>query len=67
MESEHRFIVPPRLSIVEVKVNERIPYWLTELIARHNLSLMRVSKYCQSIEAFERAPRSMFQPALSEL
>ena len=66
-ESEHRFVIPPHLSIVEVKVNERLPYWLTEMIARHNLSLIRVSKYCQSIEAFQRAPRSMFQPALSEL
>ncbi len=65
--AENRFIIPPHLSIVEVKVNERLPYWLTELIARHNFSLMRVSKYCQSIEAFERAPRSMFQPSLSEL
>ena len=37
MPAEHRFIVRPDLSVVEVKVNERVPYWLTELIARHNL------------------------------
>ena len=59
-QAENRFIVPPHLSVVEVKVNERVPYWLTELIARHNLSLIRVSKYCQSVEAFGRAPRSIF-------
>ena len=41
-----------------MKVNERVPYWLTEIIARHNISLIRVSKYCQSIERFGLAPRS---------
>lgn len=60
LRSENRFIVPPHLSVVEVKVNERVPYWLTELIARHNVSLIRVSKYVQSVEAFGRAPRSIF-------
>jgi SPX domain protein involved in polyphosphate accumulation len=58
--AENRFIVPPHLSVVEVKVNERVPYWLTELIARHNVNLIRVSKYVQSVEAFGRAPRSIF-------
>ncbi len=57
-QGENRYIVPPHLSIVEMKVNERVPYWLTELIARHNISLIRVSKYCQSIERFGLAPRS---------
>lgn len=55
---ENRYIIPPHLSVVEMKVNERVPYWLTELIARHNISLIRVSKYCQSIERFGLAPRS---------
>ena len=51
-------IVPPHLSVVEVKVNERVPYWMSEMIGRHNLQLVRVSKYCQAIERFGRAPRS---------
>lgn len=55
---ENRYIIPPHLSVVEMKVNERVPYWLTELIARHNISLIRVSKYCQSVERFGLAPRS---------
>ena len=57
-EGQNRYIIPPHLSVVEMKVNERVPYWLTELIARHNISLIRVSKYCQSIERFGLAPRS---------
>ncbi|MBN1658147.1 MAG: polyphosphate polymerase domain-containing protein [Anaerolineae bacterium] len=43
-------LLAPGWTIVEIKVNERIPYWLTELVAVHNLSLVRVSKYCRSIE-----------------
>jgi len=35
---------------MEIKVNERIPYWLTNMIAAHNLQRVGVSKYCRSIE-----------------
>lgn len=41
---------PPGWTVIEIKVNERIPYWLTELVAVHNLNMVRVSKYCRSIE-----------------
>jgi len=43
-------LFPPGWTVVEIKVNERMPYWLSELVAVHNLSLIRVSKYCRSIE-----------------
>ena len=68
-EGENRYIIPPHLSVVEMKVNERVPYWLTELVARHNISLVRVSKYCQSIERFGLAPRSrrIFDEPFDEL
>ncbi|MEV0898464.1 polyphosphate polymerase domain-containing protein [Actinoplanes sp. NPDC049802] len=59
-DAENRLIVPARLSVVEFKANERVPYWLTDLAARLNMSVVRVSKYCQSVEAFGRAPRSIF-------
>ena len=59
-EGENRYIVHPDLRVMEVKVNERVPYWLTELIARNNLQLVRMSKYCQSVEAFDGKPRSLF-------
>ncbi len=58
-EGENRFIIPPHLSVVEVKVNERAPSWLTELIARENVSLTRISKYVQAVDAFGRHPRSL--------
>ncbi len=57
---ENRFTIPPHMSVMEIKVNERTPYWITDLAARRNLGLIRVSKYVQSIEAFGLAPRSVF-------
>ena len=59
-EAENRLTVPAKLSVLEIKANERVPYWLTDLAARCNLSVVRMSKYCQSVEAFGRAPRSVF-------
>ena len=56
----NRFIVPPGTAILEVKADERVPHWLTDLTARRNLQVFRVSKYCQSVEAFGKAPRSIF-------
>jgi len=43
-------VLDPAMAIVEVKVNERVPYWLTEKVARHNMALIRISKYCTSVE-----------------
>lgn len=43
-------MLPADRVVMEIKVNERIPYWLTEMIAAHNLNMIRVSKYCRSIE-----------------
>ena len=60
LETENRFVVRPDFSIIEVKINERVPYWLTDWIARHNLQLIRMSKYCQAVEAYGAAPRSVF-------
>lgn len=65
-EAENRFIVPAAMSIMEVKANERVPYWLTDLTAEHNLQVVRISKYCQSVEAFGRAPRSVFHVPVDE-
>ncbi|MFE7130887.1 polyphosphate polymerase domain-containing protein [Streptomyces sp. NPDC057638] len=57
---ENRFTIPPHLAVMEIKVNERTPSWITDLTARRNLNLVRISKYVQSVEAFGLAPRSVF-------
>lgn len=36
------------------------PYWVTDMAARHDMQVQRVSKYCQSVEAHGLAPRSLF-------
>jgi hypothetical protein len=59
-DAPNRFTLPPNLCVLEVKANERVPYWMTDLTARLDLKVVRISKYCQSIEAFGRAPRSIF-------
>lgn len=53
-----RFFFPADYVVMEIKVNERIPYWLTELVAEHNFRLIRVSKYCSSLEAAHMHPPS---------
>lgn len=40
---------PADVAIMELKMNERIPHWLSNLLARHECFLTRVSKYCQGI------------------
>lgn len=54
----NRFTVPPKLAVVEIKANERIPYWATDLTAHLDMSVIRMSKYCQSVQAYDLAPRS---------
>jgi hypothetical protein len=49
-------MLSPNLVVMEIKVNERMPTWLTEMIANHNLQMVRVSKYCRSIEAAQKMP-----------
>ena len=44
-------MVPPDRAVMEVKVNDRVPAWLTRLVSRHDLTLVRMSKYCTAIEA----------------
>jgi SPX domain protein involved in polyphosphate accumulation len=54
------------LVVMEIKVNERIPYWLTEMIAAHNLQMVRVSKYCRSIEAAQNMPSTRWRNLVAE-
>lgn len=47
----NKFIIPSHLSVVEVKANERVPAWYTDLAAELCLDVVRVSKYCKAVEA----------------
>jgi hypothetical protein len=59
-------MLDPGLVVMEVKVNERIPYWLTDMIAAHNLQLARFSKYCRSIEAAKNVPSTPWRIPIAE-
>ena len=45
-----KYMVDPRLAIMEIKFNHHIPLWLTRLISRFGLSSVRVSKYCSAVD-----------------
>ena len=47
---ENSYFLPPDWCIMEVKINHRVPYWLTEVIGVHGLLLRRISKYCAALE-----------------
>ncbi len=53
-------MIPLDYVIMEVKVNDRIPYWLTELIADQNASLIRISKYCTGLEQANIVPNKHY-------
>lgn len=59
----HLFLPRDRF-IMEIKVNERVPHWVVALLAKHECTLQRYSKYCAALErertrlalALSRAP-----------
>jgi SPX domain protein involved in polyphosphate accumulation len=54
-------MLPVNLVVMEIKINERMPYWLTEMLAAHNMQIIRVSKYCRSIEAARDMPSKQWR------
>jgi len=45
----NRHFLPLDWVLMEVKVNERIPLWMVALLAKHQCSLQRMSKYCAAL------------------
>jgi SPX domain protein involved in polyphosphate accumulation len=43
------YLIPRDWSILEIKVDEKVPSWVCELISRHKCEIRRVSKYCLGI------------------
>ena len=48
--ADNHYLLSPGWCVMEVKVNYRVPYWLTELIGQHRCHLRRISKYCTALE-----------------
>lgn len=53
-------LLRPGFVVVEVKVNDRLPGWLSTLIGRQGLAVTRISKYVQAVERSGAAPTSVF-------
>ena len=47
---EMKFFLSPQLCILEVKANQRVPYWLVQILHRHQFMLRKISKYCTALE-----------------
>jgi SPX domain protein involved in polyphosphate accumulation len=45
-----KYVLDPQLSVLEIKFNDRVPIWLTKLVARHQLPVVRYSKYCAAVD-----------------
>jgi SPX domain protein involved in polyphosphate accumulation len=45
-----KYVLAPELCVLEIKYNERVPIWLTKLVARHELPIVRYSKYCAAVD-----------------
>lgn len=52
---EHPFaegvdVLDPRVSVLEIKFDHRVPTWLTKTVRRHGLGMVRMSKYCSAVD-----------------
>ncbi|MEZ4588653.1 MAG: polyphosphate polymerase domain-containing protein [Gemmatimonadales bacterium] len=45
-----RYIVDPRIGVLEIKYDHQVPSWLTKLVCRHGLTMVRMSKYCSAVD-----------------
>lgn len=43
-------VVDPRVSVLEIKFDHRVPNWLTKTIRRHGLMIVRMSKFCSAVD-----------------
>ncbi len=42
-------ILRPEVAVVEVKANDAVPLWVNRMLARHQVTLDRFSKYCAGV------------------
>ena len=45
-----KYVLDPRVTVMEIKYNHRAPVWLTKMIRRHELRIVRMSKYCSAVD-----------------
>ena len=45
-----KYVLDPRVTVMEIKYNHRAPVWLTKMVRRHELRIVRMSKYCTAVD-----------------
>lgn len=45
-----RYVLDPRVSVLEIKYDHRAPNWLIKAVRRHGLTMVRMSKYCSAVD-----------------
>ncbi len=45
-----KYMLDENLAVMELKFNDRIPLWLLELVKRHGIDRVRMSKYCAAVD-----------------
>jgi hypothetical protein len=48
--ADNKFFLRPDFAVLEVKINNNVPYWLTQILNRYRCRLQRISKYCAALE-----------------
>jgi len=49
-DKSNLLLQPANTFILEIKFNQKMPYWLMRLIEKHHLYMQRVSKYCCGVD-----------------
>jgi hypothetical protein len=52
MAADH-LVMGPEFAVLEVKANHNVPRWVAQLLARHQCSFYRISKYCMVLDKCE--------------
>jgi SPX domain protein involved in polyphosphate accumulation len=47
-----RYVLDPRVTVLEIKYDHRAPTWLTKAVCRHGLKMIRMSKYCSAVDQY---------------
>jgi hypothetical protein len=45
-----KYVIDPRLVVMEVKFSDRVPHWLCALLNTYDLQVTRLSKYCTAVD-----------------
>ncbi|MFN4151546.1 MAG: VTC domain-containing protein [Candidatus Sericytochromatia bacterium] len=53
---EGYLFLPENYCIMEVKVNDVIPDWVTSIVSKHNCQIQRISKYCAGLTVANKIP-----------